>query len=196
MICRQADTFFMMPDHTRTAPKVFVFWGALSVIVAGDFISKRAVESSLLLHEPRAVVGDWVRLTLTYNPGAAMNVSLGGFSRIGFSLVAAVMIVVLYRMYRAAHPHDGWQAVALGLIAGGALGNLVDRLRSARGVVDFIDVGTANWRFWTFNVADSGVTVGAIVLSLVLFARPADAPSPRATGSGADHPAATGRGAS
>ena len=166
-----------MTDHTRTAPKVFAFWGAIFAVVAGDFISKRMAESTLLPHEPRAVAGEWIRLTLTYNTGAAMNVSLGGFSRIGFSIVAAIMVGVLFRMYRSAHRRDAWQALALGLITGGALGNLIDRLRSARGVVDFIDVGTANWRFWTFNVADSGVTIGAVLLSLLLLSRSEGAPA-------------------
>lgn len=175
-----------MPDHSRTTPKVFAFWGAMSVVVAGDFISKRMAESALLPHEPRAVAGEWIRLTLTYNTGAAMNVSLGGFSRIGFSVVAAIMVGVLFRMYRSTHQRDAWQALALGLITGGALGNLVDRVRSARGVVDFIDVGTANWRFWTFNVADSGVTIGAILLSLVLFSRSEGAPTSESAGGGGE----------
>jgi signal peptidase II len=55
--------------------------------------------------------------------------------------------------------------LALGLAWGGAAGNLLDRIRSPLGVVDFIDVGLTTWRFWTFNVADSAVTVGAIVLA-------------------------------
>lgn len=160
-----------MSDNSPLAPKTRAFWSMAALIVAGDFMSKRFVETSLPLHEPRPVVGDWIRLTLTYNTGAAMNVTLGSFSRIGFSLVAVIMIGVLFRMYRTAPARDVWQAVALGLITGGALGNLIDRLRSARGVVDFIDVGTADWRFWTFNVADSGVTIGALLLALVLFRR-------------------------
>ena len=52
----------------------------------------------------------------------------------------------------------------MGLVAGGALGNLVDRIRWDRGVVDFIDIGVGMTRFWTFNVADSAITVGAILL--------------------------------
>jgi signal peptidase II len=59
--------------------------------------------------------------------------------------------------------------VAIALVTGGALGNLVDRVRWARGVVDFIDVGLAGWRFWTFNVADIGVTCGAILLAIILW---------------------------
>jgi signal peptidase II len=54
---------------------------------------------------------------------------------------------------------------ALALVCAGALGNLFDRIRSPYGVVDFIDIGVSGWRFWTFNVADSAVTVGALVLA-------------------------------
>ena len=140
------------------------FWPAAAVIVIGDYASKRAAEAALALHVPRDVVGEWIRLTLTYNAGAAMNLSLGGFSRVGLSLVAVAMIGVLVRLYRAAAPTDMWQALALGLVCGGAAGNLLDRLRSARGVVDFIDVGTASWRFWTFNVADMAITSGIALL--------------------------------
>lgn len=159
---------------TRIHPKAFAYWMPLSVITVVDFVSKRVAESRLALHTPLEVAGEWVRMTLTYNTGAAMNVSLGDLSRPGLSLVAAVMLVVLYRMYRALPARDGLQAMALGLVSGGALGNLLDRMRSARGVVDFIDVGTSGWRFWTFNVADCGVTIGAVMLALILVRRPPD----------------------
>lgn len=165
---------------TNSWTKQTAFWPAATAIVIGDFASKRAAEAVLPLHVPRDVVGEWVRLTLTYNPGAAMNVSLGGFSRIGLSLVAVAMIGVLVRLYRAAAPTDAWQALALGLVCGGALGNLLDRLRSARGVVDFIDVGTDSWRFWTFNVADAGVTVGALLLAAIYWRRPEAGAAPQA----------------
>ena len=69
---------------------------------------------------------------------------------------------------------------ALALLSAGALGNLIDRLRHAKGVVDFIDVGTAEWRFWTFNVADMGVSIGAVLLAYLLWR---EGPSP------SDHPA-------
>jgi len=60
---------------------------------------------------------------------------------------------------------DRLRVLALGLAFGGAAGNLVDRIRSPQGVVDFIDIGVRDVRFWTFNVADSAVTVGAILLA-------------------------------
>jgi signal peptidase II len=59
--------------------------------------------------------------------------------------------------------------LALSLVSAGAVGNLIDRLRSARGVVDFIDIGTATWRWPTFNVADIAVTTGAVLLAVVLW---------------------------
>ena len=149
------------------------FWPLFAATIATDLVTKRIAEGQLPLHVPRDVAGAWIRLTLTYNPGAAMNLSLGGASRVVFTVVASLMLLVVFRMYRRTAHHDGGQAAALALIAAGALGNLIDRLRSARGVVDFIDVGVGDWRFWTFNVADMGVTIGALLLALVLWRRPA-----------------------
>ena len=61
------------------------------------------------------------------------------------------------------------RVLALGLAWGGAAGNLIDRFHSPQGVVDFIDIGVGDVRFWTFNVADSAVTVGALMLAWVLW---------------------------
>jgi signal peptidase II len=148
------------------------FWSLFGGIAVLDFISKRIAENNLALHVPNPVVGDYLRWTLTYNTGAAMNMSLGDASRWAFAAIACVMLVVIYRMYRQTAGSDRWQAMALGMIAGGALGNLIDRFRSAKGVVDFIDVGIHGSRFYVFNVADSGVTVGAILLALLLWRTP------------------------
>ena len=62
-----------------------------------------------------------------------------------------------------------FRLVALALVCGGAVGNLVDRIRSAQGVVDFVDIGLGSWRWPTFNVADSAITIGAIALGLSLW---------------------------
>lgn len=155
----------------QTPAKAFAFWPTFGLIVVGDYITKRLAESLLTLHVPHSVAGDFIRLTLTYNPGAAMNLHFGDWSRLIFGGLAVGMLFVLFQMYRQADGKDAWQALALGMVAGGALGNLIDRVRSARGVVDFIDIGTTDWRFWIFNVADSGVTVGAVLLALLLIRR-------------------------
>ncbi|HTI64425.1 MAG TPA: signal peptidase II, partial [Gemmatimonadaceae bacterium] len=82
---------------------------------------------------------------------------------------AVVALYILWRLYRTSAPGDTLRVLALGLACGGAAGNLIDRFRSSNGVVDFIDIGVGDVRFWTFNVADSAVTVGAIVLAIVLW---------------------------
>ncbi len=118
------------------------------------------------------IIGDVVRFTLAYNPGAAFSMSLGQYSRFIFGVFAMVALVVLYRLYRmtgsASRDGDIMRIFALGLAWGGAAGNLIDRLRSPQGVVDFIDIGVGDVRFWTFNVADSAVTVGALALAWAL----------------------------
>jgi signal peptidase II len=140
------------------------------MILVIDLITKLLAEEYLApRYVPHRIIGDWVRFTLAYNPGAAFSMSLGPYSRYIFGAFAIVALVVLWRLYRMSGPAkragDHVRIVALGLAWGGAAGNLLDRIRSPQGVVDFIDIGIRDWRFWTFNVADSAVTVGAILLA-------------------------------
>jgi signal peptidase II len=118
---------------------------------------------------PHRIIGDVVRFTLAYNPGAAFSMSLGSYSRVIFGAFAVIALVVLWRLYRmtgrGARDGDRIRIAALGLAWGGAAGNLIDRIRSPLGVVDFIDIGYRDVRFWTFNLADSAVTVGALALA-------------------------------
>jgi signal peptidase II len=146
-----------------------LFWGAAALVVILDLITKLCAQRFLIPHMPRPVLGDVARLTLAYNPGAAFSMSLGPMSRYVFGAFAIVALVILWRLYREAQPSDRLKVMALGLAWGGAAGNLIDRFRSPRGVVDFIDIGVGSVRFWTFNVADSGVTVGAVLLGWVLL---------------------------
>jgi signal peptidase II len=149
-----------------------VFWPLFVGWAAADYITKRLAEGNLTEHVPRSVFGDVVRFTLNYNVGAAMNISLGGASRVAFTVLAVLMLGVVLGMYRRVPVHETAQPVALALIAAGALGNMLDRLRSARGVVDFVDVGFGDSRFWIFNMADAGLTCGAILLMIVLWRQP------------------------
>ena len=146
-----------------------IFWSVLIVVAVVDVISKRWAERALVLHYPEEVIGYWLRWTLTYNTGAAMNLSVGSASRVVFSTIAVVMLGYLFFLYRQSHRSEKATPLALALIAAGAFGNLVDRIRHTKGVVDFIDMGTEGWRFWTFNVADMGVTVGAVLLALLMW---------------------------
>lgn len=154
------------------------FWSLCGLVAAADVVTKRIAEQALQpMHVPHEIVGDVVRFTLTYNPGAAFSMSLGEYSRWGFTIMATVVLVVLIRSLKSTENDDAWQAAALGLVSGGAIGNLVDRLRHAHGVVDFIDIGLGDVRFWTFNVADMGVTFGAAMLIIAMLRTPAKAPS-------------------
>src|SRR5436309_9222109 len=145
-----------------------IFWGAAIVVVVLDIVTKVAIQNTLPMLEPKRIIGDVVRFTLVYNRGAAFSMSLGPQSRYIFGAFALIALFILWRLYRQA-PYDRLRALALGLAWGGAAGNLLDRIREQRGVVDFIDIGVGAVRFWTFNVADSAVTVGAFMLAWVLW---------------------------
>jgi signal peptidase II len=130
------------------------FWPLLFVLASSDCATKRIAQTRLVpAHVPHPVAGEVVRLTLTYNRGAAFGIDPG--------------------------PHGRWVLVtlSLGVIAGlalrarGAIGNLIDRIRSARGVVDFIDLGIGDARLWAFNVADLGISTGAALLVFALWRR-------------------------
>ncbi|MHB8839049.1 MAG: signal peptidase II [Gemmatimonadaceae bacterium] len=147
-----------------------LFWGVTAGVVVADAFTKMvAVDRLLPAYLPRPVLGDGVRLTLVYNPGAAFGLHFGPPSRwifVGLSLVALAVLARLYVDTPLAHRA---RLLALALVTGGALGNLMDRLKTARGVVDFIDVGVGAWRWPTFNVADIAVTTGSILLGWLLW---------------------------
>jgi signal peptidase II len=147
---------------------IAAFWPVLLGLVAVDCTTKRLVVESLPPHVPHPVIGDVVRFTLAYNPDAAMGLSLGAYSRIGFAIIALIVLVGLLLSRRRITEGNGARTIAIALIAGGAIGNLLDRIRWSRGVVDFIDVGIGNARFYTFNVADASVFCGAVLLLLLL----------------------------
>jgi signal peptidase II len=146
-----------------------VFWTAALVIIVLDLITKLIAEATLLRTPGVSVLGDWFQLRLVYNPGAAFGLHLGPYSRWIFFTIALVAVFVLHRMSRTSPPGDWFRQLALGLVAGGAAGNLLDRIRSSRGVVDFFDVGVGALRWPTFNVADIAVSCGAIALVISMW---------------------------
>jgi signal peptidase II len=141
-------------------------------IVLVDVTTKRFAVSELPPpYVPHDVIGDFLRFTLAFNPGGAMSLSLGPSSRWWFTLLSIATLFVLAYIYRQTSPNDRVQLAALALTCGGAVGNLLDRIRSPRGVVDFIDFGIGTYRFWTFNIADVAVTIGAATLTWILCVR-------------------------
>lgn len=151
-------------------PNGFLFWPVAFVVVLIDVITKAIAAAALIpALIPHPVIGDVARLTLVYNKGAAFGLHVGAYSRPIFAVLTVGALAILWRLYRATAPGDWRRVLALSLVSAGAVGNLIDRLRSARGVVDFIDIGTATWRWPTFNVADIAVTTGAVLLAVVLW---------------------------
>ena len=120
----------------------------------------------LVYHQPVAVAPH-LNFTLTYNTGAAFSFlrDAGGWQRWFFSALAlGVAVFVVVWLKRLPAPAR-WLPCALALVLGGAVGNLIDRLlRKDGAVVDFIDVYYQSWHFPAFNVADSAISVGAVML--------------------------------
>jgi signal peptidase II len=145
-----------------------LFWSTVVAIVTLDIATKLLAES-ILSRRPIPVIGDYVVLRLVYNQCAAFGICLGPYSRWIFLALAVLALVVLGSMVRATREGDALRIFVLGLLVAGAIGNVVDRLRSAQGVVDFIEVGIGSYRWPTFNVADSAITVGAIALAITLW---------------------------
>ena len=149
--------------------KAVTFWSIAIAITILDFITKQLAESSLQRGQPVEVIGDFLRFTLGYNTGIAFGLSLGGASRWLLVAVTLLTMGLIFWLFRAVDARHKMQIVAFGLIMGGAAGNLLDRIFGSYGVIDFIDVGIGTSRFWTFNIADSGITIGAILLILSSF---------------------------
>jgi signal peptidase II len=148
-----------------------LFWGLIVSLIVLDVVTKAVAEVALAPRGvPREVIGDWVRLTLVYNTGAAFGISLGPYSRWLFLALAIVALVILGRLYRQTPNHDRFRIASIGLVCAGAIGNVIDRIRHPMGVVDFIDIGVGVHRWPTFNVADMAVSVGAFMLAWSLWA--------------------------
>ena len=145
-----------------------LFWIVGGTVVVLDLITK-ILAVRTLSRIPRPILGDWFTLQLVYNPGAAFGINAGQHSRWVFLGLALIALVVLGTMVRHTKASDFVRLTALGLVCGGAVGNLIDRVRNARGVIDFLDVGIGQHRWPTFNVADMAVTVGAFTLAVVLW---------------------------
>lgn len=149
--------------------KFGLYAALVGCIVALDAVTKYIVQQTLVLYHPVPVLGDFFRLTYIYNPGAAFGLHLGSYSRYIFLVLTIVAIVVLFFWYRSTPPDDRLRLIAIASVTGGAIGNLIDRIRSHRGVVDFLDVGLGAVRWPVFNVADIAVTTGAILLAISLW---------------------------
>jgi len=153
---------------------VYWLWLSLVVIVA-DQVTKQLIAVHMHLFESIPITG-FLNLTYMHNTGAAFSIFTGAPRLLFVALGLVVTIAIMVWMRRHSHDYK-LTAIALSLILGGALGNVIDRV--TRGyVVDFIDLHAGHWHWPAFNLADSAITLGAVLLILdALFVRhrvPAD----------------------
>ncbi|MEU9475027.1 signal peptidase II [Streptomyces sp. NPDC048191] len=150
----------------RRGRRIALLFAVAAFAYALDLISKTLVVAKLEGHAPIKLIGDWLELNAIRNPGAAFG--FGAAFTVIFTVIAAAVIVVIIRLARKLYSYP-W-AIALGLLLGGALGNLTDRIFRSPGVfegkvVDFI----APKGFAVFNLADSAIVCGGILIVLLSF---------------------------
>ena len=166
-VMERSPAIVTTPDEARR--KIALYVAMVGGVIALDQLTKMLVLRELRPYSPVEVLGDYFRLTFIYNTGAAFGLHLGDASRWVFMALAAVAVVVLWFMFRGTRWGDRARLVAIASVTGGAIGNVIDRVRSSRGVVDFLDFGVGEWRWPVFNVADIAVTVGALLLAYSLW---------------------------
>lgn len=170
----------------------YLIWAAVIILVvaAVDQVTKVWAVDTLTGQPSITVIGDFFKFTLVYNEGGAMGTSFGSST---WYLIIALIIIPLLLYYLYLYRAMASFATPLAFICGGAIGNLIDRIRIGK-VVDFIDVDFFNINFlglhidrwWTFNIADSAISCALVFLLIkVLFHKPPkpaaeDIPSPAA----------------
>jgi signal peptidase II len=138
----------------------------LPIVLILDVISKRWAMDTLRT-QSLDVLGGLVPLTLAFNRGAAFGISIGNDPRWFFIPITILAMVLLAYLLLKTDPQDRFRLLALSLVFSGALGNLIDRVRWSRGVVDFIgpiNLGFMDWPI--FNVADMAISCGAVALAI------------------------------
>ncbi|MGV9453856.1 signal peptidase II [Streptomyces sp. NPDC003635] len=153
-------------ERPRGKRRIAVLFAVATFAYLLDLISKMIVVAKLEHHEPIEIIGDWLKFEAIRNAGAAFG--FGEAFTVIFTVIAAAVIVVIARLARKLYSLP-W-AIALGLLLGGALGNLTDRIFRSPGVfegavVDFI----APKHFAVFNLADSAIVCGGILIVLLSF---------------------------
>jgi signal peptidase II len=159
-------------DPSRSTPaggrRRWPVFAALAVgVVAADQVAKALVTSALRPGESVSIVGDLLRIVFGQNSGALFGLFKDNAAMFG---IVSILVIGLIVAYHARSAGSLYLSIALGLLLGGAIGNMIDRLR-LNYVVDFVDVGIGPTRFYTFNVADSAISV-AIFLLFVAALRP------------------------
>jgi signal peptidase II len=175
-----------MMSENKQQNQTIIIYGTIAVVVILDQLSKYIIKSTMYLYESVEFLGDFFKITYIENPGMAFGIQMGSKFWFTFLSIAAAVIVLIYLIRL---PNERFLfRFALALIMGGAIGNLIDRLLVGR-VVDFLDVeffdisipafdflffqfpGFALTRWPVFNIADSAVTCGMILIAWMILAQ-------------------------
>lgn len=156
----------------RPSPGRWILFAAIAIgVVAVDQLAKAWIVGNLDIGESLDVIGDWLRIVHWRNSGILFGMlpqSAGAFAIVSLVVVG----VIVY--YHAKAGRGLVVTIALGLLLGGAIGNLVDRLHYGS-VVDFVDMGIGTWRFYTYNVADAAISTAIVLLiAMAVFPRIGD----------------------
>lgn len=170
-MCRERARCASLPSAigSRGSSRLAIWYSLALLIVCVDQLSKHQASTALAYALPEPVFF-WLNMTLHHNQGAAFSFlsDAGGWQRWFFTALATVVSVVLVWWLRSVERHQWALALGLSLVLGGAIGNLIDRVRFGY-VVDFISVHYHSAYFPTFNVADAAISVGACFLILDTF---------------------------
>lgn len=149
------------------------FWTIIIIIWILDFISKYyalefldPAKNPSVTYHGYSVIGEWFRLRLTYNTGGVFGIFQG--NAFIFHMLTGIAILFLLFYYIKTADFSRLFQLSIAFILGGALGNFTDRFFRP-GVVDFIDMGIGNYRWPTYNIADSFITVGAVLLAVAFY---------------------------
>jgi len=135
-------------------------------VFVADRITKAWVVENIPVGTARPIAGDYIRIVHAQNTGAAFGLLPERTTLLSILSVVAVLAIVYY--YRQIASSSSIVAATLGMQLGGASGNLLDRVTQGY-VVDFVDVGVGDIRFWAFNVADSSIVVGIVLVTAALW---------------------------
>lgn len=153
-------------DTRRCGPSRLLLGAVMIAIIACDQVTKALVRDMLPLYESIAVIPGILDFTHVRNTGTAfglLNTVDLPFKPLLLTAVGVLALAMLAYYAKLTAPRGWTVPLALTLVAGGAVGNLIDRVRTGY-VLDFVDVYWHGWHFWVFNVADSAITVGGVLL--------------------------------
>lgn len=156
-------------DQINQKSASLILASIIFIVLVLDQVSKYWVSYSLQLGESYPIFS-WLNVNLQHNSGAAFSFlsDFDGWQVYLLAIVAVLVCVVMVFWLFIQAQRSKWQVIVIGLIVGGAIGNLIDRIRFGY-VIDFIDFHIGEWHYATFNIADSAISIGVALLILLLI---------------------------